>query len=78
MADLAELIAASKAWWEAATPAQKAAMHEAQRRSYVASQMAWGSDADEPLRTLMLQAMGQKWLDCRRKATHAATRHCAG
>lgn len=45
--NLLELLAKAKDWWDKASPQVRADMERRQRRSYVASEMAMGSDADE-------------------------------
>jgi hypothetical protein len=47
MSRLDELFAEARAYWEAMTPGERAAMVEAQAASYARAEAAFGSDADE-------------------------------
>lgn len=54
--DLISLLHEAQARYEAMTPEQRAAMHKAQRRSYVIGEMGMGSDEDEAAFRAALEA----------------------
>ena len=68
MTDLEKLIETAKAKYDAMTPQERAALHRAQRDSYVRAEVAFGSDKDEAEYRAALLSGDEDWTaECRCK-----------